>query len=239
MRAGKALDDEVDDLLGDPVGHAQVGARDDHEADDDAGGLRDLAPVGPLDALELGPGGAQELKEAGATGLRRMRGLPATGAGQRAVVLVDVAVVVEIADGLLHATVELGVDVVLVGLTLGAADQRGLELLDLAGGMVELARDVLPVRLGGVRTDAPALAGVIVAGVSIRGHADGSRDLAGLPVARVRAAPLAELAQGDAIRRVALGLVGLVIAPLALLAGEGHSDAHVSAGHEALPCKVW
>src|SRR5919108_5729669 len=55
--------------------------------------------------------------------------------------------------------------------------------------------------------------------------------LAGLPVARMRPAPLAVLAQRDAVRVVALALVRLVVAPLALLAGEGDSDAHVSAGH--------
>src|SRR5919107_3052215 len=59
----------------------------------------------------------------------------------------------------------------------------------------------------------------------------GPRDLPGLPVARVAAAPLAELAQRDALRVVALGLVRLVVAPLALLASEGDTDAHVSAGH--------
>src|SRR3954452_24824721 len=45
-------------------------------------------------------------------------------------------------------------------------------------------------------------------------------------------APLAVLAQGDAIRVVALGLLGLVVPALALLACEGHSDPDVSAGHE-------
>src|SRR3954449_1833415 len=44
-------------------------------------------------------------------------------------------------------------------------------------------------------------------------------------------APLAVLAQRDAIRVVALGLVGLIVPALALLAGEGHSDPDVSAGH--------
>src|SRR3954447_6657425 len=58
--------------------------------------------------------------------------------------------------------------------------------------------------------------------------------LARLPVARVRAAPLAVLAQRDAIRVVALALVRLVVAPLALLAGEGDCDADVSAGHTPL-----
>jgi hypothetical protein len=44
-------------------------------------------------------------------------------------------------------------------------------------------------------------------------------------------APLAVLAQADAIRVVALGLVGLIVPALAVLAGEGHSDPDVSAGH--------
>src|SRR4030095_16161314 len=64
--------------------------------------------------------------------------------------------------------------------------------------------------------------------------------LARLAGACVAAAPRAVLAQRDAIGVVALALVGLVVAPLALLAGEGDSDAHVSAGHVALPgVKMW
>src|SRR5437763_15246975 len=55
--------------------------------------------------------------------------------------------------------------------------------------------------------------------------------LPGLAVARVLTAPPAVLAQRDALGVVALGLVGLVVAPLALLAGEGDTDAHISAGH--------
>src|SRR5947207_14260942 len=56
--------------------------------------------------------------------------------------------------------------------------------------------------------------------------------LPGLPVTGVPPAPPAVLAQRDAFRVVALGLVGLVVAPLALLAGEGDTDAHISTGHE-------
>src|SRR3954453_23436195 len=44
-------------------------------------------------------------------------------------------------------------------------------------------------------------------------------------------APLAVLAQGDAVRVVALGLLGLVVPALALLAGEGDGDPDISAGH--------
>src|SRR5919199_2632266 len=55
--------------------------------------------------------------------------------------------------------------------------------------------------------------------------------LAGLAVRGVRPAPLAVLAQRDAVRVVALGLVGLVVPALALLAGEGDGDPDISAGH--------
>src|ERR687889_22051 len=73
----------------------------------------------------------------------------------------------------------------------------------------------------------------LLGSLAITGH-DGSPRLAGLPVARVRPAPLAVLAQRDAIGVVALALVLLVVAPLALLAGEGDCDADVSAGHTPL-----
>jgi hypothetical protein len=46
-------------------------------------------------------------------------------------------------------------------------------------------------------------------------------------------APLAVLAQADAVRVVSLGLIGLIVPALALLAREGDSDPDVSAGHEA------
>src|SRR4051812_30954113 len=49
---------------------------------------------------------------------------------------------------------------------------------------------------------------------------------------RVLTAPLAVLAHVDAVRVVALGLVGLVVAALALLAREGDSDPNISTGHE-------
>jgi hypothetical protein len=51
-------------------------------------------------------------------------------------------------------------------------------------------------------------------------------------VAGVLATPTAVLAQADPVRVVALALVCLVVAMLALLAGEGDSDSDVSAGHD-------
>jgi hypothetical protein len=50
--------------LSDYVGKAKIGAGDHNEAKNDCSCLPDLAAVGPLDALQLGPRGAQEVKEA-------------------------------------------------------------------------------------------------------------------------------------------------------------------------------
>src|SRR4051794_20880435 len=63
--------------------------------------------------------------------------------------------------------------------------------------------------------------------LTITGH----RGLAGLAMRRVTAAPLAVLAQLDAIRRVPLGLVRLVVAPLAVLACKRDRDSDISACH--------
>src|SRR5687767_425544 len=60
-------------------------------------------------------------------------------------------------------------------------------------------------------------------------HARGRARLsAGLLVRRVPAAPTAVLAELDPVGMVALGLLGLVVAPLALLAREGDGDSNVS-----------
>src|SRR3954454_21147101 len=121
-----------------------------------------------------------------------------------------------------------------VGLSACAADERGLELVDLPREVVELTGRVGPAglaRRGRARLGAPGLA--LLGSLSITRH--GAAPLAGLPVARVATAPAAVLAQRDAIGVVALGLVGLIVAPLAVLTGESHSDAHVSAGHLAAP----
>src|SRR4051794_8034434 len=235
------LQDEVDDVLGDDVGEAEVGAGDDHEADHDGGRLADLTAVGPLHALKLGPAGAHEADEAVATGVagglvgRRAGSAAATraatatgddrgvgGPGQ------DVVLgVLELLELLLGDRVELLGGVVLdVGLALGAGDDRRLELVDVARRVLERPRNVVAVglgrpgaRVGGATTPLP---------ITARHGA-----LPRLPMRRVLAAPPAVLGQRDAIGVVALGLVGLVVAALAVLACEGDSDPHVSASHGA------
>src|SRR6266536_314440 len=139
-------DDGVDDLLGDPVGDAQVQAGDDDEADDHAGRLRDLTAVGPLDALQLGPGGAQEAYEAPRalagrcawSDLALPRGRSDTDGFlfQSSVVdLVRLVLLLLVAE---RAAPGVGVLVLAEGLdrlAFGARDQRGLELVD--PGVVE------------------------------------------------------------------------------------------------------
>src|SRR3954470_1267112 len=211
----RELEDEVDDALRDRVGEAEVGARDGDEAQDDGRGLRDLTAVGPLDALQLGPGGAQEVDDAVALRLRAgRRGGRGAAGGRRG-----------LGDRL---ALELGlVDV--GGLAVGAGDDRGLDLVDLAD-VLKLTRDVLAVDVLVLLLGLASLRSLAIAC-----H---DRGLPGLPMARVAAAPLAVFAQRDALGIVALGLVGLVVAPLALLAGEGDTDAHVSAGHGQLAPSV-
>src|ERR1700726_373336 len=62
------LDDCVDDLAGDVVGDAEEDAGDDDEAEYNAGGLRDLLAIRPLDPLQLGPARPQEGDDAVAGG---------------------------------------------------------------------------------------------------------------------------------------------------------------------------
>jgi hypothetical protein len=54
-------------------------------------------------------------------------------------------------------------------------------------------------------------------------------------MAGVLATPAAILAQTHPVGVVALALIRLVVAMLALLAGEGDSNANVSAGHDEIP----
>src|SRR5205807_2407778 len=93
------------------------------------------------------------------------------------------------------------------------------------------------VARGRARAFARALAAfaTLLGTFAVTGHG-AAPALTGLPVAGVPAAPAAVLAQRDPIGVVALALVGLVVAPFALLAGEGHSDSDVSAGHGGYPC---
>src|SRR5581483_1809674 len=65
----------------------------------------------------------------------------------------------------------------------------------------------------------------------------GLKALARLAVRRHAPAPLAELAQLQALGVVALALVCLVIAALAFLAREGGSDPNVSTGHDEIPLR--
>src|SRR5450759_5327733 len=66
---------------------------------------------------------------------------------------------------------------------------------------------------------------------TVTGHSSAPA-LTGLPVAGVLLAPAAVLTQGHPVGVVALALVGLVVAMLTLLAGEGDSDSNVSASHD-------
>ena len=57
------LEDEVDEVLGDPIASRQKHARDDYEADHDPGCLHHLRAVGPLYPVKLAPASLQEAHE--------------------------------------------------------------------------------------------------------------------------------------------------------------------------------
>src|SRR5215213_370575 len=228
------LQNGVDQGLPQRIQQAEVAARDDDEAEDDRGRLPDLPAVGPLDATQLVDGVAEEGDDPAAAPVR----MP--GLGPLAVAAADDVAL----DGVVGALVVLVVPVQLVledawgAVVVGVADlgRDGAllgeaRLVDVGGGVVE--------RIGGRRSLAQGRAAGTAAGaalgtaplrtLTIAGHPDPR--LARLAVRGVLPAPLAVLAQPDAIRVVALGLVGLVVPALALLAREGDSDPDVSAGH--------
>src|SRR5580704_4309729 len=258
----RALENEVNDLLCHPIGSAQVHAGDRDEAEHDGRGLGDLGAVGPLYALKLGPGGAQEGDGACGQRTAVLASVgrpPSVGASAKGLLSVGVgsrerrAVAGAAGGGVQRPVADLGRDpragvgrelaVVLSCGRLGervgygdpvrAPDERGVELVDLGGGVLERARKVRAVELG-VRRRGGAPRGASLATLlcafAVTGHG-GAPALAGLPVPGVPATPAAVLAQGDPVGVVALALVGLVVAMLTLLASEGDSDANVSAGH--------
>src|SRR4051794_12033468 len=70
-----ALENCLDDGVPDRVEQPEIGAGDHHEAERHGRALTDLAPVGPLDAPQLGVGRAQEVRRPAEDALARMRGL--------------------------------------------------------------------------------------------------------------------------------------------------------------------
>src|SRR6185436_6758539 len=118
------------------------------------------------------------------------------------------------------------------GLATGAGDDRRLGAILVRGAVLPVVGDVLALRLLEPRllvlVRLPARLAVFRP-LAVACHRVSG--LPGLPVTGVAATPLAVLAQRDALGIVPLGLVGLIVAPLALLAGEGDTDAHISAGH--------
>jgi hypothetical protein len=206
-----------------------------------------VSAVGPLDPLKLGPAGAQEghrtvaLAE-GSTGGTRVAGCdhrptattgPAAaattgsdGGSLKQVVLRDL-----LADAL-SAVAGLGGH----GDATGAADESGVELVDVSGGVVERTGHVGPDRLARRRSlDTASGRGAsphaaLLCTFTVTSHCSAPA-LTGLPMAGVLATPATVLTQRHPVRVVALALVGLVVAMLALLAGEGDSDSDISASH--------
>jgi hypothetical protein len=267
--------DEFDDFLGDIVSQAEVGASDRDKAQDDGGRLEDLTAIRPLYPLQLGPAGPQEANRAVAAPLGSARGLLGSGNATAAtvaglagdllnLVLAEVALGLRLVlDFVLGKMFWIGSNATVRGRPCAggvhghatcATHERGVELVDIARGVVERARHVSTDggaadrrlfaigRSSGLGATgcspkgrgrgvvAPATSATLLCAFTITGH-NSAPALASLPMAGVLATPAAVLTQPDAIGVVALALVGLVVAMLALLACEGDRDSNVSAGH--------
>src|SRR4051794_26385927 len=241
------LEDCLDELREDRVQAAQVGTDDQHEEENDPRELGELPAVRPLDALKLRPHCHEERDNP--TALVRVRGftgaLDAAGAARAEgfeVVALDVAerlvVGVEarcrrlLADGalaeadVLRRRADLEVDELLdVALLLG---------VDLPVGGSRGAGGVAGAGLAALRESLlAALLLPLLRALTVAGHRSTRGRSARLFVTRVLLAPLAVLAHLDPVRVVALGLLCLVVASLALVTGERHSDSHVSPGHRS------
>ena len=243
LRMEKALrEDELDELGGDEVGHAEVDTGDDHEADHDAGRLHHLPAVRPLYPLQLAPASPEELDQAGrkVRALRRDRGgrwerRPAESSpGSDSVVRVTLIVVTVAGVGLVFGDLRLG--------QLRPPDHELLlGELDVRGSVLERTRRIFGpvVARGGYSRPCGsdlrwAHAAVLRCGVyGCEPLTDPAR-LARFAVRGVAPAPAAVLAQLHPLRIVPLALVRLIVPALALLAGEGCSDPDVSTGHFAL-----
>ena len=213
---------------------AEIDAGHGHEAEHHGRGLRDLAAIGPLHPLQLGPARLQEgdrATEQRASGRGRSTGGLALGRttltwglaerGGRG--LLALARELVLVDGELAAVGHLAGE-------LGAVRELEVELVDVTDVPDRLGDRGSRLEPAVGRRDRPAPGGdEVVCGPWPR-HA--SR-LARLPVAGVLTAPAAVFAQRDAIRVVALALIRLVVATLAVLAREGDRNSHVSAGHLA------
>src|SRR5687768_7960271 len=217
------LKDGFDDRLPDGVHQPQEASGDDHESERDGGALTGLAPVRPLDAPQLVDHVAEEGEDlaALAPGLAGLLALLDDGGIGRRDVLVELA-----GAGLGHARLLDVREGMLGGLGSGGRVELGVGRLEA---------DITRARARGPRrrtagTRLP-VAPPLLRALSIAGH--GEPPLSGFPVAGVPPAPLAVLAQRDAIGVVALGLIGLIVPALALLAREGDGDPDVSTGHVA------
>src|SRR3954469_24806704 len=185
------LEDGVDEGLPEGVEQPEIAAGDHDEAQDDRGGLADLAPIGPLDAPQLVPDVAQEDYEARASapcrrarvlgGLLGDRRIDAARGHEVALDLVGRGLVVEL---VLQAFSALGRE--------GEARLGEPRLVGEAGRVVQRGKDG---RAGGVdvgrRLAQPGLVdvGVVEPHVARRGVALAAR-ATGAPGALLAPAPL-------------------------------------------------
>ena len=233
--------------LGDEVGDAEEGAGDDDEAEHDRGGLADLTAVRPLHALELGPAGPQEVDEAAAAaaaGVLASGAAAPRAAGARSAASrrrpSAVRLVAAVAATLARRRRRPG----RLGLAVGAGDDRRLELVDVAGVLdagpgrsrggcaLGLGRHAGAARRAWTAAGLAALLALLRA-LTVAGH--GPSRATGSPGGWCASGTTCSTCAARCDPGCCAWTCSSVVAPLALLAGEGDSDAHVSAGHGPAP----
>src|SRR5215207_4364368 len=242
MASARTLENGFDQGLPDLVEQTEVAAGDDHEAEHDGGGLADLAAVRPLHAPQLVDAVAEEREQAVARTALLGLDVDAAAAARGRVALDGVGRAIALVVVVELVLVDAGAAVVAAGRRQPRLGQA--RLVDLGRGVAQrvgrrgaLAQgrvDRVVIRSqADVAGDIVGATGLVLtttpAPLAITSHCNAS--LARLAMPGMAPAPLAELPQGDAIRIVALGLVGLIVPALALLACEGDGDPDVSAGH--------
>src|SRR5207248_1715917 len=128
---GPLLQDEGNDLLGDEIRQSEERRADDHEPDDDSGGLHHLTAIGPLYSLQLAPASLQEGDQPAEDPAPRGLGVSRSGrrrlGGSTGTAAADPGATAPAAT-VLDRLLDLGLELLLVGLLVRLGRSPGREL---------------------------------------------------------------------------------------------------------------
>ena len=236
---GSWLEDLLDQEVEERVEGAEVGGRDGDEDDRDRGRLDQRVAVGPLDFLQLGPAGGEEADDAAALALgaapvsASWRAARSRGASARRACAFPLPSRPSPRRGARRgaASARRG--------SRGSASEAPAAIPASTASISAMSPETGTWVSCWARDSAPRSSPERFCSSASRARRSALRCARVLAIGGYRvslcggvvAAPAAELAQLDPVRRVAPGLVGLVIAPLAVFASQRHRDADISASH--------